>query len=63
MKKGEKVRKETRAAKEDGSTEFMRPLPGAERMYPETDVKPIKTEDILKYLEVQDPLIKFIESY
>jgi Glu-tRNA(Gln) amidotransferase subunit E-like FAD-binding protein len=61
--KGEKVQKETRVAKEDGYTEFMRPLPGAERMYPETDVKPIKTEDILKDLEVPEPINKIIERY
>ncbi|MBU0761769.1 MAG: Glu-tRNA(Gln) amidotransferase subunit GatE [Candidatus Altiarchaeota archaeon] len=28
---------ETRRAKDNGSTEFMRPLPGSSRMYPETD--------------------------
>jgi len=32
------VPKETRRAKPDGSTEYMRPLPGSARMYPETDV-------------------------
>jgi Glu-tRNA(Gln) amidotransferase subunit E-like FAD-binding protein len=63
IKKGEKVKKETRAAKEDGSTEFMRPLPGAERMYPETDIKPIKAEDIFKDLEIPEPLNKIIERY
>ena len=63
IKKGEKVKKETRAAKEDGTTEFMRPLPGAERMYPETDIKPIKTEDILNNLEIPEPLNKRIERY
>jgi Glu-tRNA(Gln) amidotransferase subunit E-like FAD-binding protein len=63
IKKGEKVKKETRAAKEDGSTEFMRPLPGAERMYPETDIKPIKAEDILKDLEIPESLNKIIERY
>lgn len=36
-----KVVEETRIAKLDGTTEFARPLPGAERMYPETDIKPI----------------------
>ena len=35
---GEKPKEETRIAKEDGSTEFTRPLPGGERMYPETDL-------------------------
>lgn len=38
LAKGEKPKEETRIAKEDGSTEFTRPLPGGERMYPETDL-------------------------
>jgi glutamyl-tRNA(Gln) amidotransferase subunit E len=32
---------ETRSANPDGTTRFTRPRPGAARMYPETDVKPI----------------------
>jgi len=36
------VPQETRAAKPDGSTRYMRPRPGAARMYPETDVPPIQ---------------------
>mgnify|MGYP005633783177 FL=1 len=36
------VPEETRAAKPDGTTRYMRPRPGAARMYPETDVPPIK---------------------
>ncbi len=36
-----KVEEETRSAKPDGTTEFMRPLPGANRMYPETDIFPV----------------------
>ncbi len=35
------VPKESRRALPDGCTEFMRPLPGAGRMYPETDIPPI----------------------
>jgi len=35
------VPEETRAANPDGSTRYMRPRPGAARMYPETDVPPI----------------------
>jgi glutamyl-tRNA(Gln) amidotransferase subunit E len=31
------IPKETRRVKENGETEFMRPLPGSGRMYPETD--------------------------
>jgi glutamyl-tRNA(Gln) amidotransferase subunit E len=32
---------ETRTAKEDGTTRYMRPRPGAARMYPETDIPPV----------------------
>ncbi|KXB02765.1 glutamyl-tRNA amidotransferase [candidate division MSBL1 archaeon SCGC-AAA261D19] len=35
------VPKETRRALTDGNTQFMRPLPGAARMYVETDIPPI----------------------
>lgn len=37
-----KVPEETRAAKPDGTTRYMRPRPGAARMYPETDIPPIQ---------------------
>lgn len=33
---------ETRSANQDGTTRYTRPRPGAARMYPETDVPPIK---------------------
>jgi glutamyl-tRNA(Gln) amidotransferase subunit E len=36
------VPEETRAANPDGTTKFLRPRPGAARMYPETDLPPIK---------------------
>ena len=32
---------ETRAANPDGTTKYMRPRPGAARMYPETDIPPV----------------------
>lgn len=35
------VPEETRRALEDGNSAYMRPLPGAARMYPETDVLPV----------------------
>jgi len=35
------VPEETRRALDDGCSEYLRPLPGAARMYPETDVSPI----------------------
>lgn len=36
---------ETRKANEDGTTSFLRPLPGKARLYPETDVPPIEITD------------------
>ncbi|MEM0226716.1 MAG: Glu-tRNA(Gln) amidotransferase subunit GatE [Thermofilaceae archaeon] len=37
----EGVPPETRAANPDGTTRFMRPMPGRARMYPETDIRPV----------------------
>jgi len=42
------VPEETRKANDDGTTSYLRPLPGAARMYPETDVPPVViTEEML----------------
>lgn len=38
---------ETRTAKDDGTTRYMRPRPGAARMYPETDIPPQMITDKL----------------
>ena len=47
---------ETRAAQEDGTTRFMRPQPGAARMYPETDIPPLEvTNDIISEAEKIKP--------
>ncbi|WFN33495.1 Glu-tRNA(Gln) amidotransferase subunit GatE [Methanogenium sp. S4BF] len=40
------VPEETRKMLEEGSTAYMRPLPGAARMYPETDVLPVTVTDV-----------------
>ena len=39
------VPEETRKMLENGSSAYMRPLPGAARMYPETDVLPVIVDD------------------
>jgi len=49
----EGVPEETRKANEDGTTSYLRPLPGAARMYPETDVPPVPLTK--KLLEVPIP--------
>ena len=41
IKEGKKLKQEVRKAEPDFTTSFLRPMPGAARMYPETDVTPI----------------------
>jgi len=51
------IPEETRNALEDGNTEYSRQLPGAARMYPETDLAPIKIEEkLLSTLRKELPL-------
>lgn len=51
------VPEETRRAFPDGNTAYMRPLPGADRMYPETDVPQIKiSEEYFNSLELPELL-------
>ncbi|MEF8780415.1 MAG: Glu-tRNA(Gln) amidotransferase GatDE subunit E, partial [Haloferacaceae archaeon] len=40
----EGVPEETRGANDDGTSRYLRPLPGAARMYPETDVPPVEPD-------------------
>jgi glutamyl-tRNA(Gln) amidotransferase subunit E len=40
----EGVPEETRGANEDATSRYLRPLPGAARMYPETDVPPVEPD-------------------
>ncbi|HIQ49846.1 MAG TPA: Glu-tRNA(Gln) amidotransferase subunit GatE [Nanoarchaeota archaeon] len=57
IKKGEKPKPETRVAKENGLTEFMRPLSGGERMYPETDIPPIKiSKEFIESIPIPETL-------
>lgn len=41
------VPRETRAANPDGTTRYLRPQPGSARMYPETDIRPIRVDGSL----------------
>ncbi|PSH00360.1 MAG: Glu-tRNA(Gln) amidotransferase GatDE subunit E, partial [Nanohaloarchaea archaeon SW_7_46_7] len=40
-----KIPEETRNAEQDFTSSYLRPLPGSARMYPETDIPPIKITD------------------
>ena len=61
---------ETRTAKDDGTTRYMRPRPGAARMYPETDIpsQPI-TEELVRKIQSNLPepadkkLARLIKQY
>jgi glutamyl-tRNA(Gln) amidotransferase subunit E len=50
------IPQETRTAKDDGTTRYMRPRPGAARMYPETDIpsQPI-TEELVQQIKANLP--------
>lgn len=47
---------ETRGPNPDGTTRYMRPRPGSARMYPETDIPPLRiTEDLLSEVKLNLP--------
>jgi glutamyl-tRNA(Gln) amidotransferase subunit E len=53
----ERVPQEVRRALPDSTTEYMRPMPGEARMYPETDIKPIRiTKKNLDGLKIPEAL-------
>ncbi len=55
------VPKEVRKANADGTTSYQRPMPGAARMYPETDVHLIKPD--LSLIELPETLENKIKRY
>jgi Glu-tRNA(Gln) amidotransferase subunit E-like FAD-binding protein len=55
LKQGKNVEKEVRKANENGTTSFLRPLPGASRMYPETDIPQILiTNDLINKIKIPE---------
>lgn len=64
------VPEETRKALDDGNTSYLRPLPGSARMYPETDIPPIRiTEEKIEHIKNKLPELpeekieRFIREY
>ncbi|WP_135820753.1 Glu-tRNA(Gln) amidotransferase subunit GatE [Halostella litorea] len=57
----EEVPEETRGANEDGTSSYLRPLPGAARMYPETDVPPVEPD--VADVETPELLTEKVERY
>ena len=66
LKEGKKIKQEVRKAEPDFTTSFLRPMPGAARMYPETDVSPLTiTKQMLDSIELPELIedkIKKIEK-
>ncbi len=57
----EGVPEETRDVKQDATSAYLRPLPGAARMYPETDVPPVEPD--LGEVERPELLTEKVERY
>jgi Glu-tRNA(Gln) amidotransferase subunit E-like FAD-binding protein len=63
IKQGKKIKEQVRKAEPDFSTSFLRPMPGAARMYPETDVSPIKiTNQRLKEIKLPELISDKLET-
>lgn len=65
LDKGEKNSFEVRGCLEDGTTEFLRPMPGADRMYPETDLELLKiSKELIDEVRTNLPKLKSeVEEY
>ncbi|ADJ14901.1 Glu-tRNA(Gln) amidotransferase subunit GatE [Halalkalicoccus jeotgali] len=55
------VPEETRGANAEGTSRYLRPLPGAARMYPETDVPPVEPDP--SEVETPELLTETVERY
>ncbi len=61
---GKKLAEEVRKAEPDFTTSFLRPMPGSARMYPETDVAPIKiSNQWLKTIKLPVLMTERLEAY
>lgn len=59
ISEGKKIKPEVRNALPDGKTEFLRPMPGAARMYPETDLPLLKiSRDLINDAKKELPKLK-----
>lgn len=59
LKKGDKIEKHVRKALPTGETEFLRPMPGSARMYPETDLPLLKiSRDLVNEIKKNLPKLR-----
>lgn len=58
------IPKEVRKANDDGTTTFLRPMPGAARLYPETDLKSVSiSRSFLKTIKLPELIEEKIKRY
>jgi Glu-tRNA(Gln) amidotransferase subunit E-like FAD-binding protein len=62
LKKNEKTMSHVRKAEADFSTSYLRPMPGANRMYPETDILPIEPNLNIKTIETIEQKIENLKK-
>ena len=63
LKKKQKIKSEVRKANPDGMTEFLRPMPGSARMYPETDINLIELKDtLIKSIKLPELIAEKVEK-
>jgi Glu-tRNA(Gln) amidotransferase subunit E-like FAD-binding protein len=63
LKDGKHFDPEVRNAEDDFTTSYLRPMPGMDRMYPETDIPPIVPDvDDIKSVKTIEEKVKEIES-
>ena len=62
MKLKKKEDSHVRKFNQDGTTEFLRPMPGAHRMYPETDIPPFKPDIKIEKVELIENKVKRFEK-
>jgi len=59
LKSGKRIQSEVRNALPEGRTEFLRPMPGADRMYPETDLPLLKiSRDLINEVKKNLPTLR-----
>ncbi len=65
IKQGKKLKPEVRKAEPDYTTSFLRPMPGSSRMYPETDVLPVKPDlsRIIMPETIEEKISKYSRQY
>lgn len=64
IKEGKKLKQEVRKAEPDFTTSFLRPMPGSARMYPETDVKPVRiTKEKLSRIKLPELIAEKAKSF